>query len=35
MPQIKMSAEAVTEERLREIVEYGKKLIVDAIRSAQ
>ncbi|MEN2974938.1 MAG: phosphomannomutase/phosphoglucomutase [Candidatus Caldarchaeales archaeon] len=31
MPQIKMSAEARTEERLREIVEYGKKLIQSAI----
>jgi len=35
MPQIKMSVEAVTEERLREIVEYGKKLIVDTIKSIQ
>lgn len=35
MPQIKMSAEAVTEERLKEIVEYGKKLIMEAIKSPQ
>ena len=35
MPQIKMSAEAVTEKRLREIVEYGKRLIVDTVKSIQ
>lgn len=35
MPQIKMSAEAVTEERLKEIVEHGKKLVTEAIKSLQ
>lgn len=34
MPQIKMSAEAVSEERLKEIVEYGKKLIQDTVKSS-
>ncbi|MEM3397956.1 MAG: phosphomannomutase/phosphoglucomutase [Nitrososphaerota archaeon] len=35
MPQIKMSAEAVTEKRLKEIVEYGKKLIVETVKSLE
>ncbi len=34
MPQIKMSAEAVSEERLKEIVEYGKRLILDTVKSS-
>jgi len=32
MPQIKMSAEARTEKRLRELVEYGENLIKEAMK---